>query len=305
MRRARRVGRAGIALEGTMVLEKIYPLELIEKSPLYALVLGAAYATIGIGAAVLLFPDDPAIVAVAFIALIVYPTLSKLLKEEEEKEARNEEFAPITFIKDHENSFQVYTLLFLGMLLSFSFFAIMLPSLATNHIFENQIDVLYGAGKSGQAVFSKGLFTSILLNNASVLVLAFISAFIFGDGGIFLLTWNASVWGTIFGNLAKTAALSSAKSPLIYFALVFFSVFPHMILEAFSYVCSATAGGVISKGMLKERLFSPEFNRILRNTAVFMAFAFIILLVAVSVETYVLGNAATYRLIIQQSFAAR
>ncbi|MBI2140774.1 stage II sporulation protein M [Candidatus Woesearchaeota archaeon] len=288
-----------------MVLERIYPIELLEKNPFYALLLGAAYGTIGIGAAVLLFPEDPAIVAVAFTALMMYPSINAILRQEEAIEAQNDEIRLMTFMKDHQNSFKVYSLWFIGTLLAFSFFALVLPALASNHIFENQVNVLYGAGTSGKAAFSQSLFMSILRNNSGVLMLSFISAFVFGEGGIFLLTWNASVWGTIFGNLAKTAALSTDKNPFVYFFLVLMTVFPHMILEAFSYIMAATAGGVISKGLFKEKLFSKPWNRILYNTLAFAVFAFIVLLIAVAVETYVLGNAETYRLIIQQSFVGR
>jgi len=288
-----------------MVLERVYPLELIERNPIYAFILGAAYSSIAIGAAVLLFPDDPALVAVAFIALMIYPTLNSILKQEEELESQNEEhFRLLAFFRDHQNSFKVYTLLFLGILLGFAFFALMLPSLATNHIFENQIGVLYGQNTGGKAYFDKGLFQTLFVNNANVLILIFITSFVFGEGGIFLLAWNASVWGTIFGNLAKTAAGAASQNPIMYFLIVLGTVFPHMILEAFSYICGATAGGIISKGLLREQFLSGNFKRILKNTVFFMIFAFVVLLIAVTIETYVLVHADAYRTIVQQSFGS-
>jgi len=134
------------------MLEQIYPLKLIEKNPLYALILGIGYSVIGIGIAVLLFPEDPAIVAVALIALMVYPTINKLMKQEEQIESTKEEFSLFVFLRDHKYVFLIYILLFVGILLSFSFFALLLPSLATNHIFENQINVL--RGNAGGAYFT-------------------------------------------------------------------------------------------------------------------------------------------------------
>jgi len=287
-----------------MVLEQLYPLELIERSPLYAFILGIGYSIIGIGIAVLLFPEDPAIVAVALIALMILPTLNNLLKQEEEVERKQDTFNPFRFYITHKNVFKVYILLFLGILLSFSFFSLFLPSLATNFIFENQINVLYGKAAGG-AAFNAGLYKSLLINNVSVLILCFIAAFVIGDGAIFLITWNASVWGTIFGNLAKTAALSTDKSPIIYFFIVLVIVFPHMILEAFSYITSASAGGVISKGLLKEKFFSKNFRDIMKNATILFIFSIIILLIAVFVETWVLNNATTYQTIIQQSSLVR
>jgi len=283
-----------------MVLEQLYPLKLIERDPIYAFLLGMGYTVIGIGAAVILFPEDPAIVAVAFISLMVYPTISKLIKQEEKLESKNDEFKLGVFFRDHKDMFKVYAFLFLGILLVFSFFAIMLPTLATNHIFENQIGVLYGRS-TGQAIFSVPVFKDIFMNNLSVLVLCFVAAFLFGDAAIFLVTWNASVWGTIFGNLAKTAALNVSVNPFYYFLIVIVVVFPHMMLEAFSYICSATSGGVISKGLIREKMFSSKFYRIIKNTLILFVFALLVLFVAVIIETYVLGNVTVYQTIRMQS----
>ncbi|MBI2128755.1 stage II sporulation protein M [Candidatus Woesearchaeota archaeon] len=283
------------------MLEELYSLDFIERHSIIAFVMGLAYSVIGIGAALILFPEDPAIVAVAFTSIMMLPTLRKLLKREEENESKKEGFSLFGFFFEHKALFKVYTFLFLGILLSFSIFALILPSLATNHIFRNQIGVLYGA-TAGGAIFSSGLFKDIFFNNLGVLILCFIAAFIFGDGAIFLLTWNASVWGTIFGNLAKTAALNAGQNPFIYFIVVFVVVFPHMILEAFSYFCSASAGGIISKAIVKESFFSEKFLRIIKNTLILFVFAVIVLVIAVSIETYVLGNVEVYKIIIQRSF---
>ena len=75
-----------------------------------------------------------------------------------------------------------------------------------------------------------------------------------------------------------------------------------MLLEAFAYVASATTGGVISKALVKEKLLSTRFNIITINTVISLVFAFVILTIAATVETYVLGNATTYKNIIQCAF---
>jgi hypothetical protein len=75
-----------------------------------------------------------------------------------------------------------------------------------------------------------------------------------------------------------------------------------MILEAFSYFCSAASGGIISKGIVGEKLLSSPFLRILLNAAVMFVFALLVLCIAVTVETWVLGNVELYQTIIRQSF---
>ena len=282
------------------MLEQLYPLKLIEKHKGFAFLLGLAYSIIAIGAAVLLFPEDPAIVAVAFIAIMFLPTLSQLIKQEENIESKKKEFSLFVFLKDHKDIFLIYTLFFLGTLLAFSFFSLTLPTLATNNIFENQINVLYGS-TSGMA-FDTGLFKSILTNNIMVLILCFITAFMFGDGAIFLIVWNASVWGTIFGVFAKNFALAFAKNPFISFLIVLAIVFVHMMLEAFAYISSASAGGVISKGILREKFFSKKFRYVISNTIVTLIFAISILVIAVLVESYIIGNVSFYQEIVRHSF---
>src|SRR3989338_88683 len=190
-----------------MVLEQIYPLKLIEKNVLFALILGIAYTIIGIGTAVVLFPEDPAIVAVAFTAILIIPTVNKLFKQAEYIEGKRKKSNLLLFFRDHYQIFIIYALLFLGIFIVFSFFSIMLPNLAVNHIFENQLEVKYGKTGSavitGDAVVGTSIFKKIFFNNLSVLILCLITAFLFGDGAFFLITWNASVWGIIFGHLAK------------------------------------------------------------------------------------------------------
>jgi len=192
-------------------------------------------------------------------------------------------------------------LIFIGVLLVFSYFALALPSLATNHIFENQIEVLFGKA-TGMAAFDKGFFFDIFLNNAMVLLVIFITSFVLGEGGVFLIVWNASVWGTIFGNIARCGAANVNHNPYIYFVIIILTVSIHMLLEAFAYVGSATTGGVISKALTKEKLLSRRFTTITVNTIISLVFAFVILILAAIVETYVLGNATAYQTIIRQCF---
>ncbi len=293
-----------------MVLEYLYPLKLIERNPLYAFLLGLGYAIIAIGASVILFPEDPALVCVAFISIMFYPTINSLMKQEEEIEAEKEEFNLLVFFRDHQYIIKVYVAAFLGILLAFSIFAIMLPSLASNHIFQNQLDVLYNlTGRSGAAAFNLPLLKGIFSNNLSVLILCFLTAFLLGDGAIFLLAWNASVWGTIFGTIAKNAALKGAavgwsvcRTPLNCFMFIMLIVFAHMIIEAFSYMSAATAGGTISRAFVKEQLFSTRFRYLLVNTMMLIIFSLLVLVIGAIVETLVLTNSDLYRLIVQQSF---
>ena len=135
-------------------------------------------------------------------------------------------------------------------------------------------------------------------------MLCFAVSLAIGNGSIFLITWNASVWGTIFGNIAKTGALAVGKNPFIYLVLILISVLPHVILEIGSYIFATISGSEISESILKEKFGSEAFGNILAINAIILLFAIVILLLGAAVETFVLNNFETYRVIIQQAFGS-
>jgi len=282
-----------------VVFERLYSSKVLEKNFLYAFILGVAFACIGIGISVILFPQDPAMISIAITSLLFYPTIKSLVNKGENIEAE-EDYKLSYFFVDKTNIFKIYLLYFVGVMLVFSFFSIVMPSFAANHLFENQIGILYG-DISGSATFTLPLFKAILSNNLIVLFLCFLLAFLIGDVGVLIITWNASVWGTIFGILAKGAAASTSGNPIIYFLLIMVIVITHLIFEIMSYVIAAISGGILSRGLLIEKFSGKRLKVILINVSLLLSVALLVLLFAVIVETFVLDNITLYQSIIQQS----
>ncbi|MDO8480330.1 MAG: stage II sporulation protein M [Nanoarchaeota archaeon] len=278
------------------MFEELISIASIRRSPVLSFLLGACYSAIAIGIALWLFSDDPALIAVALVTLMFYPTLSVFLKSGEDVEARKKETNPLTFFRDHLPLYRLYVGFFLGVFLVFALFSLNLPALAANHLLKNQMSIFLGA-----ASWSQGLFLDLLTNNLLVLLVIFLTSFFLGEGGILLITWNASVWGTIFGSLARNAGLATQQSPLGFFLMILAIILPHMLLEAFGYFTSAISGAAISKGLLKERFGRERSIRVLRNTLVALAIAVVFILVGALVETFVLQNATFYRTLIGYS----
>ena len=130
-------------------------------------------------------------------------------------------------------------------------------------------------------------------------------ALLTGDGAIFLITWNASVWGTIFGYTAKSASLFSGQNAFYLFGLIILIVFPHMMIEAISYFLAAIAGSVISKDVLLERFASDKFMEVFGFNLYLFLFALIFLLLGAGVETFVLEHVGVYQDIIRQSLLSQ
>lgn len=293
-----------------MVLEHIFPEDWLERKGRYAFILGAVYAIVGILVAFILFPGDPALVGVAFTALLLLPELYKIFSIEERKESMEKQVSTTILWRDDWEIIKIYIFLFLGILLVYSLATMILPQMYANNLFREQLEIRFGQGFGGQAVagipevFDVNLFLDLLTNNFLVLIACFIMALLTGDGAIFLITWNASVWGTIFGLTAKFAGQFAGKHPFYYFGIIMAIVFPHMILEAMSYFLAAISGSVISKDVIIEEFASDRFFEVFGFNLYLLFFALCFLLMGAAVETFVLINATPYHEIIRMSMIA-
>ncbi|HLC97438.1 MAG TPA: stage II sporulation protein M [Candidatus Nanoarchaeia archaeon] len=289
-----------------MVLEHVFPEDWLKSKGRYAFILGVIYSVIGILIASVLFPGDPALVAVAFTSLLLLPELYKIFDIQLRRQRIEQQTYLRSLWRDDVEVVRIYVFLFLGILLVYSLGTILLPSLQTNTLFREQLEIRFGQGFAGSAVatFSSDLFFSLLSNNFMVLVACFVLALLTGDGAILLITWNASVWGTIFGLTAKNAALFAGQSPFFFFAMIMLIVFPHMIIEGLSYFLAAISGSIISKDVLLEEFASSRFFEVFTFNLYLFLFALFFLLMGALVETFVLDNIEIYQKIIQMSFLA-
>jgi len=282
-----------------MVLEQLYSVQFLREHPQYGFLLGLGYTIFGIALAMLLFPNDPALIAVAITAILLLPSLYQLTSIEEQIESEGHALNFRHLWNDNKQIISVYMTIFFGSFLAFAFFALVLPKLATNFLFRQQLEVLYGVGG---ATFSQALFWDLLSNNFKVLLLCFLISLIAGNGSIFLIIWNASVWGTIFGNLAKTAAFNIAGSVFFLFLLIMIAVLPHVFLEMLSYILSVISGTVISDGFAKESILSPRMKSVLVFNLAVLGSAILVLILGAIVETFVLNNFQTYATIASLAF---
>ncbi|HLD80223.1 MAG TPA: stage II sporulation protein M [Candidatus Nanoarchaeia archaeon] len=290
-----------------MVLEHIFPEDWLEQKGIYAFLLGLGYSIVGIVIASILFPGDPALVAVALTSMLLLPELYKIFSIEERQESIEQKVSLRALWRDDIEVVRIYVFLFLGILLVYSVGTILLPEFQANNLFREQLEIRFGQGFSGSAtggIFSGALFYDLLSNNFLVLMACFIMALLTGDGAIFLITWNASVWGTIFGLTAKGAATFAGTHPIYFFALIMLIVFPHMIIEGLSYFLAAISGSVISKDVLLEQFASERFFEVFGFNLYLLLFALFFLLLGAIVEAFVLENVTIYQDIIRMSFSA-
>jgi len=263
-----------------MVLENLYKLDWIKHRTAFTFLLGITYSIAGIFSALYLFPESPGIAALAFTSLLILPTLNKLLLKEENVLRKEKTCNPIKLLTHHSDILKIYVFLFLGILLTFAVFSLLLPQFATSAFFNEQVKLF---GYTGHAI-QITTFWSILLNNMKIAFFCFLTSFIYGTGAIFIITWNASVWGVFFGTLARDSAVAQNINPVVYFLLVFTAVFPHLITEASAYFLTAISGGIVSKATLREKFGSTPFKRIVMDGVIVFITAMIVLTLASFLE---------------------
>ena len=285
-----------------MVLEHLFPETWLEQKARYGFLLGVGYAILGLIIAQLLFPADPALVAVAFTSLMLLPELYKIFSIEERQLSAEKKFNLWKLISDNFDFMRVYLFILLGIFVVYAIGVIVLPNLQVNSLFREQLAMRGASGNASFASVSADLFESIFFNNLWVLVACFLISLLTGDGAVFLLVWNASVWGTIFGVTARNAAYAAHTNPFYYQRLILLIVLPHAFLEIFSYILAAMSGGIISKDVLLEKFESKRFNQVFTYNFILFLIALTVLALGAGVESWVLEHVKTYAQIIAQSY---
>ena len=274
-----------------MVLEQLFKPDWIEKKPRHAFLLGFIYSVVGTISAKLVFGANPGMMTVAFTSILLLPSLNALLTiEENQARSKDKYWIGKQLWKDHADIIEVYFYMFLGIFITFCIISFTFPETAIIHFFESMFEVI---GIQGEATTLIGLasgtgaptIASIFINNLIVTVVCLLLSLIYGAGAIVFITWNATVWGVVIGFFAKQALLSSTGlNQVTVFMSTVLPFFPHMIMEALPYFTAAIVGGIVSKAALREELFSPKFNEIVKDAAIVMAGSLVILLIAAIIE---------------------
>ncbi len=267
-----------------MVLEQYFKTKWIEQKPTYAFLLGIIYSIVGIISARLIFGSNPGLMSVAFISILLIPSLNNLLQQEENDEIRQKKFSLRQLVKDHTDIFEIYLFLFLGIFVVFLVLPFFLPLGTTLGLFAPQLKL---AGITGSA-YDASLFISILRNNLLVFIVCAVLSLAYGAGAVLFLTWNASVWGAVIGFQIKES-LSLSSEPASAFFGMLLPIMPHLITEAAAYLSAAIAGGIISKAAIREKLFSKKFNHVLTDGLLILFLGFILVFIAALFEVYVFG----------------
>ena len=280
-----------------MVLERIFKATWLEEKHWHAYIMGMVVSLIGIALALFVFPDSPGLISLAFISILSLPVLYKLINIEEKMEAKEKRFTLKELWKDNKDFIMIYLFLLFGAEIIFTTFAIILPGSTLSHIFAEQVSMFghLSEGYAGGVYFTQGLFMDIFSNNMKVFGLCFLLSLLAGNSAILFLMWNVSVWGTIFGDIARMAAINAGGNSWFYYLLIFISVLPHGLIEVLAYIMAAISGSVISRGFEVEGGMTNRMSEILTYNIMLIIIGIGVLFIGGVVETLVLENNTIYR----------
>jgi len=265
-----------------MVLESLVSPLKAEKKPWKMFFIGILYSSVAIIVSIILFQQFASLVMIFFTVMASIPIIYLTIKMEEEKDLEiNDEKL---LIKEHGKALAFFMFLFLGFVVSFTVWNILLPGGLSEKVFEIQTNTIAEINDplTGNAVNFGGAFLEIFLNNFKVLLFCLIFAFFYGFGAIFILTWNASVIGTAIGNIVKANFGYISILPL---ALLKFLI--HGVPEILAYFMAGLAGGIISIAVIKHDFNSKNFKRILLDSADLTIGAVVLLIIAALLEIFV------------------
>jgi uncharacterized membrane protein SpoIIM required for sporulation len=238
--------------------------------------------------------DGAGLLLVIFTTIVCFPFMYYLIKLEEGKDIEISSSGKL--IKEHSKAIRALMWLFLGLVVAFSFWYLVLPSHAGQN-FNFQIRTFcainsksdyegciskYSVPSSTGAVSGVNNLMSIFSNNIYVLVFTILFSLAFGAGAIFILVWNASVIAAAIGIFAKPFSLAEG----VLCGLTRYLVF-HGAIEIAAYFIGALAGGIISVAIIRKDLRGGDrIWKILQDALILVIIAVVLLILAALIETY-------------------
>jgi uncharacterized membrane protein SpoIIM required for sporulation len=280
-----------------MVLEMLTNPKRAERRPWEMFFIGLLYASIAVFLSNWIFQKYASLVMVFLTILAPLLLVQNTLKLEEEKD--KDISSELILLKEHSKALSYFMFLFLGFVIAYTFWYMVLPSHMISNLFGTQIETIEAINSLSRAHLSFSgaptLLSQIFLNNSKVLFFCLLFAFFYGAGSIFILAWNASVVGAAMGSFMRTNLAAIARDVgfvgvshyFSTFSLSLFRYFTHGFFEILAYFMAALGGGIISIAIARHEFGTEEFKHIAMDSLDLIVLAVFLLFFAALVEVYV------------------
>jgi uncharacterized membrane protein SpoIIM required for sporulation len=282
--------------EDDKMIEMIIRPKRAQRHPWEMFFVGLFYASISFLLVSFVFRKDfvlregSGLLLVIFTVICCLPFVYFIIKLEEGKDIQIDDSGKL--IKEHWKALVALMWLFLGFVVAFSFWHILMPEQSGQN-FNFQIKTFcainspsnydacisnYGVPSLTGSATGMNTFLSIFSNNIYVLIFTILFSLVFGAGAIFILVWNASVIASAIGIFSKGNLISLPAGLLRYMI--------HGLPEISAYFVGALAGGIVSVAVIRKDLRGEGTWKILQDALILVILAIIILIVAGLMEVY-------------------
>jgi uncharacterized membrane protein SpoIIM required for sporulation len=275
------------------MLDRLIPLKRIMRNPWEMGYVGLIYSSVAIILVSFVFAKDyvlsqySGIMLVLFTLICCLPYMYRIIKQEEGNDLEINEQGKL--IMEHSRALKALMWLFLGLVIGFSFWYLVLPGDASRN-FDAQIKTFctinnphnyesclqqYGliTGKATSAAHLMAIFS----NNLYVMTFTLAFSLFFGAGAIFILIWNASVIAAAIGMFAEN--LMGLPQGLMRYLI-------HGLPEISAYFIAALAGGIVSVAFMRKDLRGERLWIILQDAIILIIVAVLILIISAFMEVY-------------------
>lgn len=269
-----------------MALESIVnPFSAVDK-PGHMFFAGFIYASVAVFLSVWIFRDSASLIMVFLTVFASVSLMYSTMKMEEDVSVRLKDESSI--LRRHAVVIRYLLLLFLGFIVAYTLWYMVLPEAIVAKLFETQLQTVNSInGKIlGDVVANSNVFFQIFLNNFKVLLFCLFFSFFYGAGAIFILTWNASVISAAMGEFIKST-MSSGWHIVGAVPLAVLRYAIHGIPEIVAYFVAGLAGGIISVAMMNRDLETSKFKKIVMDVLDLSLIAILILIIAALLEVFI------------------
>lgn len=272
-----------------MVLESLISPLKAERKPWEVFFLGLIFSSVAIGISLWVLPQHSSMLMVFLTVAASIPLIYNIIRFEEKKDTVYHSERKL--LSEHKKAIEAFVALFIGCLVSFSFWYLFSPADWLPLLFNAQEGAIVSvnAAFTGSAVSALSVVMKIFSNNLLVLIMCVLFSFVYGAGAIFILTWNASVGGAFIGNFMRSR-VPNGTNLLGYFhvaSLGLLRYLPHGVVEMAAYFVGGLAGGIISVAVIRHQFFSEDFERIVFDSSDLILLAIIMLFFAAIIEVFI------------------
>jgi len=251
---------------------KILDPDYIKKRPSNAMFVAAFMVILGFASAFVIFPAEFNISIITFSSLFMLPFVMRILETEKLGKTGTK---IVDVFKRHNPIIMFFIFIFVGMTIEYTLLFGLAPPNIGNVAFEQQLNLVL---RSPAGYFAgPDIFWEIVTNNIRLVFICMLLSVFYGVGAIFILNYNSSIVGMIYGSGIRTLVWGATypvfPNPLWYL--------PHIILEVAAYLLASIAGAMMYRSI---KLGEKSYNKLMRDSMLLLAFSIILIFVAGYVE---------------------